>query len=246
VALCLVSTALARNFNSYQVSRVKTPNVVFNFGPGYVSRNKRDVKMHELDDPNSCLFNCTQKMSDGMMAINETDREVVKMTKVCQAFDPMDACYKSCPDSQMRSLLLDFLPLMKQPCLLGSDRTADLKKATDCLNTTTDRVSEKCDPVCNGSLNGDIRLRSRIVLSVDPAMVMYDDDKAENQKMLKTTCSFLACQQQCGDPIIKEVCGQETLNVDRKMTSSIFGSLMKIYQDLKALDGPIEECQALL
>lgn len=104
--------------------------------------------------------------------------------------------------------MTDFLPLMKQPCLLGNDQypgkalsplcphyhshrldLSELKKSLDCLNSTVDAVAEKCDAVCNGSFAGDIRLDSRILLNVDPTFVMYDDDKIENRDVLKSTCS---------------------------------------------------------
>lgn len=99
---------------------------------------------------------------------------------------------------------------MKQPCILGTDRVAgtqnsskfskiekidfflDLKKALDCLNGTSEAISEKCDPVCNGSFAGDIRMESRVILNVDPAFVIYDDDKLENRDVFKSTCTYVS------------------------------------------------------
>jgi len=247
IALCL-SSALALDLSSYQLSaaRVKAPNVRLNLGSAYALRAKRDVRVHGLKDPDDCILNCTQKMHDGLSNINDTDSEEAKMTALCTAIEPTESCYKTCPDSELRKLMIDFLPLMKQPCLLGADKVGELKQTLNCLNSTSDAISNKCDALCNGSLAGDVRLESRILLNVDPAFVMFDDDKQENRDVLKSTCTFLGCMQQCGDSITKEKCGQKGLDVDHKLSSSIFGGIMNLYIDLGGLDGEVKECKALL
>jgi len=247
IAVC-ISSALAADFSRYMLSsvRAKAPNVRLNLGPNPEARTKRDIRLHPLEDPDLCISNCTYDMHNGLEAINESDTEVDKMTKLCMALEPAEACFKACPESKFRKLMLDFVPLLKQPCLLGTDKVADLVKAMDCLNSTSDAVVEKCDSLCNSSFAGDIRMDSRVVLNVNPAFVLYDDDKLENRDVLKSTCKYITCTQQCGDPITKAQCGQLGVEVDHKQSSSIFSSVIKLYNDMEALDGDVKECSAIL
>jgi len=250
IALC-ISCAFAYDLTSfssrYAAVHPSAPNVRLHFGPSSELRTKRDTRLHPLDDPNDCILNCTQAMQDRLRGLNETDSEDVKATKLCKAMEPVDKCYKACPDSQFRTLMVDFLPLMKQPCLLGTDNYAELQKTLDCLNVSSDTVSEKCDSICNGTFDANERLESNVVLNVDPSFIMYDDDKKENTEVLRSTCKYLSCESDCGDSITKDQCGQKGLDVDRKITSSIFGSIIKLYKDLDALDGDVPaECKPLL
>jgi len=248
VAFC-ISSSLAYDLSSYRLaSRVQLPNVQLHLQSSPALRAKRDATINKLEDPDSCIKNCTYKLHDALDNMNDTDSQMDVMVGMCQATEPMEACYKACPESQFRKLLLDFMPLMKQPCLLGGskEKITELTTSLDCLNTTAGAIGDKCDPVCNGSFAGDIRLNSHIVLNVDPAFIIYDDDKAENRNVLKSTCSYIACTQQCGDPISKAQCGQKAVEVDHKITSSIFGSITKLYSDVGALDGDVKECTALL
>lgn len=249
IALC-ISTSFAYDLSSLSqyasVKHARVPNVRLHVGPSSESRSKREVHIRPLDDPNDCIFNCTSAMQDRLQGLNRSDSEEVKATTLCRAMEPVETCYKACPDSLFRTLIIDFLPLMKQPCLLGPDNFAELQKTLDCLNTSSDVVSNKCDPICNGTFSDNLRLESNVVLNVDPSFVMFDDDKKENTDVLRATCKYLSCESDCGDSITKEMCGQKGLDVDRKITSSIFGSIIKLYKDLNALDGDITECKPIM
>jgi len=250
ISIC-ISSGFAYNLNSYRSysARARVPDVQLHVGPNSELRTKRDIHIHQLDDLDDCIRNCTYDMQDRLDGFNDTDDEVTKARVLCQTLEPMGDCYKSCPDTKLRTLMMDFLPMMKTPCLLGIDRIEELQKVMDCLNSTSDLVADKCDPVCNGSFSEDdskLRVDSRVVLNVDPAFILYDDDKKENTDVLRATCKFLTCEQQCGDPITKAHCGQLGVDVDRKSTSTIFGSIIKIYKDMDALEGSIDECKSIL
>jgi len=250
IALCISST-FAYDLNSFSSQYVKAvhssaPTVRLHVGPSSELRSKREARIHPLDDPNDCILNCTGAMQDRLQGLNDTDSEEAKATRLCKAMEPVESCYKACPESQFRTLMIDFLPLMKQPCLLGTDNYAELQKTLNCLNTSSDVVDEKCDSVCNSTFGDSTRLESNVVLNVDPSFIMYDDDKKENTEVLRETCKYLTCESTCGDSITKEMCGQMGLDVDRKITSSIFGSIIKLYKDLDALDGDVQECKSIV
>jgi len=228
------------------VVRAKVPNLALQYGASE-SRYKRDIRLRPLDDPGFCLHNCTIDLQERLSTLNETDSEEERAIKLCKALDPVDSCYQACPESQFRTLLTDFLPLMKQPCLLGIDKFGELKNAITCINSTGDLVTQRCSPQCNDTASGmgvdDVE--SGIHLSVEPSYVIFDDDKKKNTEGLRAVCKLLTCEQQCNDRIIKETCGQFTAEVDRKITSSIFGAMIKLFKDVDAAEEP-EECRPLL
>jgi len=133
VALC-ISTAFAYDFNGlcprcltgfsseYATAvRAKAPLVLLNSGPNAALRTKRDVRLQPLEDPEDCIKNCTSDLQDRLQDLNVTDSKEMKAIKLCRAMEPLDSCLKVCPESQFRSLMIDTLPLMKQPCLLGTE-----------------------------------------------------------------------------------------------------------------------------
>jgi len=247
----LISTACAYDLTSFSngyatAIRAKAPLVRLNVGPSAALRSKRDIRLHPLDDPNDCIKNCTTGIEERLQDLNMTDSKEAKAVKLCRAMDPVDDCLKACPESQFRSLMIDTLPLLKQPCLLGTDNFDELQDTLHCLSNSSALVSDKCDSVCNGSFADNLRLESSILMNVDPSFAIYDDDKQENKQVLKSTCKYLTCESQCGDSIIKQRCGQMGLDVDRKVTSSIFGSIIKLYKDLDALDGDVAECDSIV
>lgn len=247
LAFC-VSCALAGFQSSQYLSsafRNRVPSAELNFQQSAQEnrRRRRDIDVHPLEDPQQCLANCSHGL-DAMNNISDTASDQVAATHICKTVESVEACYKKCPSSLFRTLLLDFTPTMKMPCILGDDKYSELEKVQTCLNSTDDQVMAKCDPKCNSTLAANNDVENRIILNVNPPFIMYDNNKKANTVALSSTCQYLVCSQQCAAPIQKAKCGQVAVETDRKITASVFGSIVKLYTDVGATD-PIPECQPL-
>jgi len=233
-----ISSALALHDLMQDLALLSSGLPVSNFDFGS-KRAKREIRSSNLTDPDNCIRNCS--MNSANAAIKATNGTIS-----CEN-DPLEACYKKCPSSVMRTIIIDSLPVSKMSCLVSNSHQIEAEKVFRCLNTTNDKVSAKCDPLCNMTSEStkfwdsfDFRM------SGDQAFLSYDDDKAKNANAFKADCKNLMCRIQCGEPIVKQTCGQAGLDMQRNITSVSLGTIMKIYIDLKALDGQVKECEPLL
>jgi len=222
-------------------------NIRLNFGPKGPPglREKRAIQKRLLDDPNNCIANCSKDLEQRLQGGNQTDSDEVRVTKLCTSVQPAEACFNACPKSLFQKLMLDFFPTMTQLCSLGTDNFAELKKIQDCLNRTQHAVISVCS-ACNSTSIGGQNFKTNAEIRSNPPSITYDDDKKKNSDVLKGICTYLTCESSCGDSIIKEACGQKALDVAKKLTSSVIGSIMNVYKDLDALDGDVKECQNLM
>jgi len=242
ISICISSGLAYNNFNSFSSSSAIAgiPDVQLNLVPGPELRSKRDIRIHPLEDPNHCVRNCNNATQYRLNNVNKTGGEAVEA--FCQALEPADACYKSCPDSKLRTLLIDYQPVIKQICASNDD------KIQKCLNGIADEVAKQCNPVCNASSDAanEPPVYNKIKLNADPAFILYDDDKKKNTDSLRSACKSLTCQKECEESITKQRCGEKAVVVIRKRMSDIFGSVVKLYRDVDAIDGPIDECKPFL
>jgi len=248
IALC-ISAALAFDFKTFSgryfsAVQAEKPEVRLHIGSSSELRSKRASHKKPLEDPDKCIFNCTKDVQKRIQESNITDSDNFKhAAEVCKANEPTESCYKACPDSLLRNLTLDYLPTLTQLCSLGNKNNFS---AWDCFNANNIAVQDKCGASCNLTLVDGFEASVDVYVLVNSPYIEYDDNKERNAFVLNGICKYRKCKSECGDSLIKEKCGQIALDVGRNVASAVFRFIINSLKSVGALDGDVEECQAIL
>jgi len=247
ITLCISSTFadelnIFRNFYlSTEISNVHLNSV----GLTSESRVKRNVYKRPLEDPNKCIKNCTDArirlIKDLNDAVPNEDDEYGH--RFCKVMETEMECITACPDSLLRNLWLDFDVDRKQ-CSFGNYDLADLQINLDCVNANMDAVFEKCDPYNCSTHGKNDSINWKLHVSPAPPYVSYNNDnKTENSQAFQAICKYNKCLFSCGESIIRAKCGQKAFDLNMKYNKFQFGGLIKMFKDMDALDGDVNECE---
>jgi len=160
--------------------------------------------------------------------------------ELCQISKKTEACYKRCPQSQLRDVTIaDYNgpALYCEPINTGNWPTfTEYYKATQCNNQTI--LTKPCDSKCGKEQS----LSSATRLELNDKVIKYDTDAEKNTKAAAAACKSMMCHVDCYEPILTQRCGDKAMDAYRRLSKLEPGSALAILQILNVIDADIIEC----